>query len=327
MTRHRLLGLIAAVVALLALLLGVNALVVGAETKSAHADVGRIIDLPHGDDLQVREDGPRSAPAIVLLHGFASSLHWWDAITPALASRYHVIRFDLLGNGGSAKPSGGYSMEHEAQLVEEALTKLGIHRALIVGHSMGGLVATALATRDRSLAAGIVLIDSPVDNHAGSLPFLARLGFVPLIGPATRTLASNGMVEQGLKEAFAPGFKVPHQFISDFWKMTYTSYVSTDDESHKYLAHEPLDARLRTLGLPVLVLYGTRDKLVSPSSERDYTEVPDTKVVAIAGAGHSPMVEKPYATSRLILPFAARTLRAGRPNRQKSALSDGGQPR
>jgi pimeloyl-ACP methyl ester carboxylesterase len=300
-------GLIAAaIVVLLALLLTVNALIVGAETKPAHADIGRIVDLPHGEDLQVREDGPRSAPALVLLHGFAGSMHWWDAITPALAARYHVIRFDLLGDGGSAKPGGGYSMEHEAQLVDEALTRLGIHRALIVGHSMGGIVATALAPRDRSLTTGIILIDSPANTHAGSLPFLARLGFVPLLGPATRTLASNGMVEQGLKEAFAPGFKVPHQFVSDFWRMTYTSYLSTDNESHAYLEHESLDRRLAALGLPVLALYGTRDKLVSPASERAYAKVPGAQVVAIAGPGHSPMVEEPDATATLILAFAAR---------------------
>jgi pimeloyl-ACP methyl ester carboxylesterase len=311
MTKRRWIGLLVAVFVALAVLIGANALIVTGETKPAHADVGRIIDLPHGDDLQVREDGPRSAPAIVLLHGFASSLHWWDAITPALAAHYHVIRFDLLGNGGSAKPSSGYSMEHEAQLVDEALSQLGIRRTLIVGHSMGGLVATALATRDRSLATGIVLIDSPVNAQAGSLPFLARLGFIPVLGPATRTLASNGLVEQGLKEAFAPGFKVPRQFISDFWKMTYTSYASTDSESHSYLKHESLDKRLAALGLPVLAIYGTRDKLVSPASERNYANVPGARIVAIPGAGHSPMVEKPYATSKLILAFAAHTLAHG----------------
>jgi pimeloyl-ACP methyl ester carboxylesterase len=298
--------LAAAIVALLAVLLAVNALIVGDETKPARADTGRIVHLSHGDDLQVREDGPRFAPAIVLLHGFAGSLHWWDAIAPALAARYRVIRFDLLGNGGSAKPGGGYSMEHEAQLVDEALAQLGVGHALLIGHSMGGLIATALATRHRSLARAIVVIDSPVNTHTGSLSFLARLGFVPVLGPATRTLASNDMVEQGLKDAFAPGFRVPHQFVSDFWKMTYTSYASTGDESHAYLEHESLDRRLAALGLPLLALYGTRDKLVSPASERTYATVPGTQLVAVAGAGHSPMVERPDTTAKLILAFAAR---------------------
>jgi pimeloyl-ACP methyl ester carboxylesterase len=306
--KRRWIGLVVGVVVVLAVLLTVNALIVGGETRPARADIGRIVPLPRGDDLQVREDGPPSAPTIVLLHGFAGSLHWWDAITPALAASYHVIRFDLLGDGGSAKPGGGYSMEHEAQLVDGALGRLGIRHALIVGHSMGGLVATALATRDRSLPAGIVLVDSPVSTNASSLPFVARLGFVPLVGPATRTLATTSMVEQGLKEAFAPGFKVPHQFVSDFWRMTYTSYDSTHSESHAYLERKSLDGRLSALGLPLLALYGTRDKLVAPASERSYANISGARVVAIPGAGHSPMIEQPYATSKLILAFAAATL-------------------
>jgi pimeloyl-ACP methyl ester carboxylesterase len=299
---------ILAVVAAIVVLLGVNALVLGAETKPAHADIGFIVRLPHGDDLQAREDGPRSAPVIVLLHGFDGSLHWWDAITPALAAHYHVIRFDLLGHGGSAKPSGGYSMEHQAQLVDEALAQLGVHRALIVGHSMGGLVATALATRDRSLAVGVVLVDSPPTASAGELPFIARLGFVPVIGPATRTLATNDMVANGLSSSVAPGYKLPRQLVSDFWRMTYTSYDDSFHADRSYLDHQPLAPRLAALGLPLLVIYGTRDQIIAPASFRDFAAVPGARLVPISGAGHSPMVEKPYATSRLILSFAARTL-------------------
>lgn len=296
------------VVVLLVVLLGVNAVTVSGETKPAHADIGHIVHLA-GGDLQVREDGSAKAPAIVLLHGFAASMHWWDGVLGALSAQHLVIRFDLLGHGGSAKPSSGYTMEHQAQLVEEALTQLGVHRALIVGHSMGGLVATALATRDRALVAGIVLIDSPPTSGAGKLPFVARLVFVPVLGQALRQIISNGMVEKALQEAFVPAFKLPHQFVSDFWRMTYTSYVSSSSDSDAYLKRESLDSRLTAIGLPVLALYGTEDKLVSPSSvHADYTRVPGAQVVAISRAGHSPMVEKPSATSRLILAFASRTL-------------------
>lgn len=308
-TRRRRVAIVAGIVAaVLVVLLLVNALIVGAETKPARADVGFIVRLPHGDDLQMREDGPRTAPAIVLLHGFAGSLHWWDAITPALAARYRVIRFDLLGDGGSAKPAGGYSMEHEAQLIDEALAKRGVRRALIVGHSMGGAVATALATRDRALAAGIVLIDSGATAGAGQLPFLGRLGFIPVIGPATRTLATDGMVAHGLAAAFAPGYPVRHQFVEDYWRMTYTSYDDTHSDNKAYLTHESIPRRLTALGLAPLIIYGVHDQIVAPASERDYASVPGAHIVAIAGAGHSPMVEKPYATSRLILAFAAHAL-------------------
>jgi pimeloyl-ACP methyl ester carboxylesterase len=308
MTR-RLIGGLLGLVLFCAVALGVNALIVGGQTRQARAYDGFIVRLPHGDDLQVHENGPASAPALVLLHGFAGSLRWWDAITPALATRYRVVRVDLLGHGGSAKPAGGYSMEHQAQLVDEALAKLGVHRAVIVGHSMGGIVATALARRHRALTAGVVVIDSPPRSSASTLPFLARLAFVPLIGPATRTLATDGMVASALGSAFAPGFKVRRVYAGDFWRMTYTSYHDSHSDSTAYLQHEPLPARLKALTVPLLALYGTRDQLVSPRSERDYETVPGAQVLAIPGSGHSPMIEKPYATSQLILAFGARVLR------------------
>jgi pimeloyl-ACP methyl ester carboxylesterase len=308
----RILLIVAALAVVLGVPLAVNALIVGDETKPARVYDGFIVRLPHHDDLQVREDGPASAPTLVLLHGFAASLRWWDPVTPALRAGgggYHVVRLDLLGHGGSAKPGGGYSIEHQARLVDEALALLGVRRALVVGHSMGGLVATALAARDPRLVAGMVLVDSPPTESASHLPFLASLGFLPLIGPATRTLATDGMVRHALKSAFAPGYEVRAVYAGDYWRMTYTSYVDSHNASNAYLAREPLPRRLTAMHLPLLALYGTRDRLVSPSSERDYADVPGAQLAAIAGAGHSPMIEKPYATSRLILAFARRVLR------------------
>jgi pimeloyl-ACP methyl ester carboxylesterase len=305
--RWVLLGALLALVVALVL----NTLVVGAETKPARADIGQLVTLPGGDQLQVRQDGPVNAPTIVLLHGFAGSVHWWQNEVPLLEGRYHLIRFDLLGHGGSSKPHGGYSMEHQAQLVDEALHQLGVRRALIVGHSMGGLVATALATRDRSLVAGVALIDSPPTATSGKLPFLARLGFVPVLGETLRSVfITDGEVRNALQSAFAPHYPVPAQFVTDFWRMTYTSYTQSHSEDGDYLKQRPLAARLSALaGLPVLAIYGVKDAIVSPTAMRaDYATVPHARVVAVAGAGHSPMVEKPYATARLLLPFAASVL-------------------
>ena len=131
-------------------LLAVNTVVTDRDTEAAHADAGRIVDLP-GGDLQVREDGPRDAPAVVMLHGFACSIGWWDQMTPALARDHRVVRFDLLGHGGSEKPKEGYGMESQARLVAAALDRLGVRRADVVGHSMGGSVATALAEQRPAL--------------------------------------------------------------------------------------------------------------------------------------------------------------------------------
>src|SRR2546426_10665266 len=105
-----------AVIVLLALLLAVNTVVTDNQTKPAKADIGRILDLP-GGDLQVREDGVRQATPLVLLHGFAGSMHWWTPLVERLQGDFRLIRVDLLGHGGSQKPDDGYSMEHQARQV------------------------------------------------------------------------------------------------------------------------------------------------------------------------------------------------------------------
>ena len=297
--RRILLGLLIALVVLLA----VNAVVMNRETQAAKADAGRIIDLP-GGDLQVRESGPPDAPNIVLLHGFACSLGWWDKMSPALARDHHVIAFDLLGHGGSEKPRDGYGMEEQARRVSAALDKLGVRRAVIVGHSMGGAVATALTEMRRPLVESLVILDPGPDRNDGSLPFTARLGFVPVLGQAFRRVVPDSAIRDGLGSAFAPGFDVPDAFVDDFRAMTYSSYDGSHDGADSYREKSGLDDRLADERVPLLVIFGAEDDIADPKSAQDYRKVPNARIVMLDGAGHSPHVEKPAATARLIRNFA-----------------------
>jgi pimeloyl-ACP methyl ester carboxylesterase len=287
------------VVLVLAVLLAVNTIVTDNETKPAKADIGRILELPEGD-LQVREDGPRSGPAIVMLHGFAGSMHWWSPTVERLKRDFRLIRIDLLGHGGSQKPDSGYSMEHQARQVSLALTALGVKHAIIAGHSMGGVVATALTELKPSVADGLVLVGTPSNKDAGELPVLARLGFVPVVGQAIRRVVTDGMVKKNLEKAFADGFDVPDQFVEDFNKMTYTSYDSSHKESNDYNEAKPVYERLARFKKPILVIQGKEDDLVDPDSARKYQ---NANIVFFPDTGHSPMVEKPEETARLMSAF------------------------
>ena len=120
-----------------------------------------------GESIYVRQDGPRDAPALVLIHGLAGSTHWWDSVVPMLARSYRVIRIDLLGDGLSAKPAGGgYEITEQARRVGEALDRLGVKHAIVVGHSSGGLVATALAEQ----RPGMVLTAPATLRRSGQRP-------------------------------------------------------------------------------------------------------------------------------------------------------------
>jgi pimeloyl-ACP methyl ester carboxylesterase len=183
-------------VAVIVVLLVVNTIVTNAETKSAEADGGRIIDL-RGGDLQVREDGRAAAPPVVLIHGWTASIHWFDRLTPLLTNRYRVIRVDLLGHGGSEKPKDGYSMEEQADRVADALARLGVRRALVAGHSTGGEVAIALAARHPQLTRALAVIDTEPDEKFVDPDLLATLSLKPVIGQAMKRLATDGTIRDG----------------------------------------------------------------------------------------------------------------------------------
>ena len=298
--RRVLLGLLI----LLAAALVVNTVVTDRETRPAQADVGRVLDLP-GGGLQVREDGPRTKPAIVLLHGFASSIHWWDGIVQPFAGNYRLIRIDLLGHGGSEKPRDGYGMEDQARLVAAALDRLGVRRTTVVGHSMGGTVATALTELRPELVESLVILDTGSGRDDGRLPFTARLGFVPVLGEAIRRVVPDGMVRDGLESAFADGFEVPDQFVEDFRDMTYSSYDKSHAASDDYHDEQGLADRLADEDVPLLVVFGSEDELVDPRSAQGYRKVPGARIVELDSVGHSPHVERPPATAHLISDFVA----------------------
>src|ERR687895_764352 len=96
------------------------------------------VDL-HGHDVIYRTAG--SGPPVVLIHGMVNSSRHWEQVARQLASDYTVIAPDLLGHGDSATPRGDYSLGAHAASIRDLLSAIGVDRASIVGHSLGGGVA------------------------------------------------------------------------------------------------------------------------------------------------------------------------------------------
>lgn len=292
--------------ALAVLALAVNALVTERETRPAEADVGRILELP-GGDIQVRERGPRRAPAILLVHCYTCSMHYWSEVEPLLASDRRVISVDLLGHGGSEKPRDGYSIEHQADTIAQALRRLGAPPVLAVGQSLGGPISTALAERHPRLVRGIVAMDSPPSTDFLGLPLPARVARAPVIGSALRRLAPDAVVRRELSKAFAEGFDVPDQFVEDVRRMTFASFRGSSGED--YIEQRSLDDRLAATGLPVLVVFGAEDRIVDPEAADDYRDIAGARVVVLPGVGHTPQVERPRRSAALIRALDRATLR------------------
>jgi pimeloyl-ACP methyl ester carboxylesterase len=297
-----------ALFALLAVALAFNILAVQKESEPASADVGRILHLP-GPDLQVREDGHRDDPPIVLLHCFTCSIEWWDRVAPALARKHRLIRLDLIGHGGSEKPESGYTMEEQARQVALALRRLDVSSSIVAGQSMGVSVATALAERDPELVKGLAVIDeAPGDAWEQPIGLTAKLGFLPVSGELIYRVVPDSMVRSGLEIAFAEGFEFPDFALSSFRDLTYNAYRDSGLESDDYKDESPIHERLVATGLPVLAIFGEEDRIADTrSSTAAYEEIPGANVETLAGAGHSPNVERPRRTARLILEFARDT--------------------
>jgi pimeloyl-ACP methyl ester carboxylesterase len=318
------LGVIAGLVVLLVL----NAIVASNTTEDAKLrdDGAQLIETASGT-LQVLDEGNPGGSPIVLIHCYTCSMGWWDDLAPLLAEDHRVIRVDLLGHGGSEKPGGGYSIEDQASGVAEALAQLGVAGATVVGHSLGGTIATALAVQSPQLASKVAIIDQAPDDSFEDFSLSERAGHWPLIGPALNRLAQispDSVIRSQYDQSFAPdfsvsaGFEDPDQVVDDLREMTYTAFDRASDAEGDYTDDQPLDERLAEAGTPVLVIFGSEDQIYDADEAiTRYEAVPGVQTELIEGAGHSPNVEKPEQVGPLILAFAAPPEKPTKPKRSR----------
>jgi pimeloyl-ACP methyl ester carboxylesterase len=314
----RLWGVAIAAAVVLAALLVINAVVLGSETKGAtvNAPAGEILELS-SVDLQI-VDRPASDPGrdgegapIVLLHCYACSLRWWQRLTPLLNANHRVVMVDLIGFGGSQKPKGGYSIGEQARAVAEALNRLGVEGAVMVGHSMGGEVATAVAESSSELVDRVAVIGTRSSTDEARLPLEARLTYAPVLGEALWRVRPDGLIRRGYEDAFAPEFDFeaafddPDQVVVDNRAMTYTSYERTADEADRFSEAGTVAARLTATGVPLLAVFGSEDQIVdSAAAAASFEAVPGAIVRTLDGVGHSPNLEAPEETAEALLRFA-----------------------
>ena len=252
-------------------------------------------------EIYVRQDGPRDAPALLLIHGNASSARWWDALVPMLIGSHHVIRIDLPGYGRSSQPADrSYALPDQARRVGVAMDRLGVERVVVVGHSSGGAAVTALAERRPDLVAALVLINT--GPHLGAFRDPPRA-----IDPSQWPNVSDEQLRQFTSAAFSrPGYQIPAGLLNEVRAMTYHSLTTTMQASRDYVREQALPDRLAPLGKPLLVIFGEEDRRWRSSSAADYRAVPGAIVTMLPGLGHTPILEDPVRTASCLLAFTAR---------------------
>jgi pimeloyl-ACP methyl ester carboxylesterase len=270
-----------------------------------HPDAGdRFARLDDGD-IHVVADGKPDAPALLLLSNAAAPTAIWDPVVPLLAGSYRVIRVDLLGHGRPASPAGRYDIPAQARRVGAALDRLGVSRVTVVGHSSGCTVATALAEQRPDAVAGVALIDMGPSRDA-KIPErpLMRLLLTQFPGRLLWRLKTEATIRKGARAGFTRPVDIPDAFIEHMLEITHRDFVGAMRAPLNYLGQRSLPDRLTPLGLPVLVIFGVDDQRWRSSSAAAYRVVPGARVELLPGVGHTPMMEDPQATGKLLLEFA-----------------------
>jgi pimeloyl-ACP methyl ester carboxylesterase len=271
------------------------------QTVPARSDGGRVLALPAGD-VHVRVDGPAGAPALLLLHGFSVSGRWWDRVVPRLARRYRVVRVDLLGHGGSEKPRDGYTMERQADVVAGAARRLGVRRAAVVAHSMGGTVATALVERHRALVGRLMLVGTAPAPYDGG-PTIATGAFLPVSGHLTRLYVSDDLLRWVAEQGLRPEVDASPAQMAALDAVTYRSFTGSARAAEDFKRAAPLDARLRRARFPVTAVFGSGDGEAADAAR--YLRVARSRLLRIPGSGHSPMLDRPARMAAVVEAFAS----------------------
>jgi pimeloyl-ACP methyl ester carboxylesterase len=330
---RRWLKILLVVLAGIVVLLILNAIAVSNETRDAERNIegAELIDTSSGT-IQVLEEGDPSGSPIVLIHGYTGSVRWFDELAALLGESHRVIRIDAIGHGGSDKPAAGYEIENQARAVAEALAELDVTGATVVGHSMGGTIAVAVAELSPDLATKVVVVDQAVDDRYEDNSLARELGYTPVIGQALSRLtdvAPNSAVRDQFQEAFAPdfniasGFENPDQVVEDLNEMTYTAFVEAAEAENDYSGETSLDDRLGDLGIPVLVVFGSEDQIYDADEAiTPYEDIDGVQVELLEGIGHSPNVEAPEELAPLIDRFAGEAEPAPPPEEPPAEEAD-----
>jgi 3-oxoadipate enol-lactonase len=247
--------------------------------------------------LHYRVDGDGDGAPVVFANSPGTDLRLWDAVVPLLPPGLGIIRFDKRGHGLSSAPPGPCG---KGALVRDAgrlLDLPGVRDCVVVGLSVGGMIAQGLAARHPSMARGLVLCDT-AHKIGTEQSWNTRIDTVKAQG--------IGAIADGvMKVWFTPQFRRPENAAFEGYKAMLTRQsVEGYTGTCAALRDCDLTESSRALKLPVLCLVGDQDGSTPPDLVRSTAElIPGARFEVIRDAGHIPCVEQPEATARLIASF------------------------
>jgi len=234
---------------------------------------------------------------LVLLHGFPLDHHLWDEVVPLLEDTFDIILPDLRGFGESTTVDSPYSMDDYASDIAGLLDQLGIQKAAIVGHSMGGYAALAFVRRYPERVSGLGLVSSQVLADAPE----RKEG---------RYKSAADVSENGISSVVAT---MTPKFTADEELQSYARASMERQRPAAYIGAlkamaERADSTslLSSFTFPVVVVHGDADALIPIDRAREVKDaLHQVHLVEISGAGHMPMMEAKEKTAEALKHLAS----------------------
>jgi pimeloyl-ACP methyl ester carboxylesterase len=273
--------------------------------QRAYPAQGRMIEVA-GAALHVLDIGPRdtTSPPIVMLHGASSNLETmrWP-LSDLLAKNHRVILIDRPGHGWSSRARLSDSTPAiQGRMIDEALGKLGIGRAIFVVHSWAGALGARMALDYPNRVAGLVMLAPVAYPWRGGVGWYNKLITTPLIGPllaytitlplgyfltesgARSVFAPQAMPDRFVENSATPLLLRPREFLANAWDLV-TLKAAVIEQAPRY-------AEIKT---PVVVIAGDADNTVWPTihSRPFVATVPNAKLILLPGVGHMVMDAAP----------------------------------
>jgi pimeloyl-ACP methyl ester carboxylesterase len=237
---------------------------------------------------------------VILLHGWLGSWGLWQETMSTLGAKYRTYALDFWGFGESGKKRETYDVQDFVSLVNQFMEQMGIIRAPLVGHSMGGTVSLSVAIRYPERVSKVVVVGSPIVGSSLA-PLLKLAGYrlnafllFNMMGPF-RAFMKNYYSRQICRD---PRF--PEMMDRDLSKTTLESFLL----SIASLRRADLRPNLGQIQVPVMGMYGDKDKVVDPLEWKPLQAgVPQAQIVRFDNAGHFPMLEEPQVFTQKLKEF------------------------
>ncbi len=251
-----------------------------------------------------------SGPDLILLHGNPASVYTWRKVIEPLSSDYHVHAFDLPGFGLSDKPADApYTSEWMAGQVVAYLDSHGIERAVLVGNSMGGEIASEVAVLFPSRVSALVLIAAaglPAQTNEKE-PLAIRLARIPLVGRLMSKLPARGLIRASLRDAVFFPETISEADVTAYYLPLRTKGGMTAFLARLTRAHTDRTELVKHIAAPTLILVGDSDRLVPPEVSRRYHHaIAASTLVELEHTGHLPQEERPQVVVSAIKSWLAQ---------------------